>query len=159
MMNLTILTAVLCAGVLLMLVVLTVVIVLQNRQSELDHGSGSHISPHPIGDPTPGSELTLYDQVKGFLRQGKRIEAVKAYLKATGASLSEADDAIDRIERGMNGPQETDLDHPPAGDLRGRVIDLLREGRKIEAIKIYRDATGEGLKEAKDAVEAIEGTQ
>ena len=29
-------------------------------------------------------------------------------------------------------------------------------GRKIEALKRYREATGVGLKEAKDAVEAIE---
>jgi ribosomal protein L7/L12 len=29
-------------------------------------------------------------------------------------------------------------------------------GRKIEAIKLYREATGEGLKEAKDAVEDME---
>ncbi len=29
-------------------------------------------------------------------------------------------------------------------------------GRKIEAIKLYREATGVGLKEAKDAVEEIE---
>jgi hypothetical protein len=29
-------------------------------------------------------------------------------------------------------------------------------GRKIEAIKVYREATDEGLKEAKDAVEAME---
>jgi hypothetical protein len=30
---------------------------------------------------------------------------------------------------------------------------LLREGRKIEAIKLYREITGVGLKEAKDAIE------
>ncbi|WP_109505454.1 ribosomal protein L7/L12 [Nocardioides speluncae] len=29
-------------------------------------------------------------------------------------------------------------------------------GRKIEAIKLYRQATGVGLKEAKDAVEEIQ---
>jgi hypothetical protein len=33
---------------------------------------------------------------------------------------------------------------------------LLRDGQKIEAIKIYRQATTLGLKEAKDAVEAIQ---
>lgn len=33
---------------------------------------------------------------------------------------------------------------------------LLRQGSKIEAIKAYRARTGVGLKEAKDAVEAIE---
>jgi ribosomal protein L7/L12 len=32
----------------------------------------------------------------------------------------------------------------------------LGAGRKIEAIKLYRERTGVGLKEAKDAVEALE---
>jgi ribosomal protein L7/L12 len=35
----------------------------------------------------------------------------------------------------------------------------LRKGNKIEAIKIYREATGLGLKEAKEAVEALERSQ
>ena len=41
-------------------------------------------------------------------------------------------------------------------DLRGRVRSLLAEGRKIEAIKVYRRATGAGLKESKDAVESLD---
>jgi ribosomal protein L7/L12 len=36
------------------------------------------------------------------------------------------------------------------------VEQLARDGKKIEAIKVYRQLTGVGLKEAKDAVEAIE---
>jgi ribosomal protein L7/L12 len=36
------------------------------------------------------------------------------------------------------------------------VEQLLRRGNKIEAIKVYREKTGVGLKEAKDAVEEIE---
>lgn len=32
---------------------------------------------------------------------------------------------------------------------------LVREGRKIEAIKLFRQLTGVGLKEAKDAVESM----
>ena len=32
----------------------------------------------------------------------------------------------------------------------------LRNGRKIEAIRLYREAYGTGLKDAKDAVEAIQ---
>jgi ribosomal protein L7/L12 len=38
----------------------------------------------------------------------------------------------------------------------GEVALLVQRGKKIEAIKAYRDATGAGLKEAKDAVEAME---
>ena len=35
---------------------------------------------------------------------------------------------------------------------------LIFRGRKIEAIKLHREHTGLGLKEAKDAVEALEAT-
>jgi hypothetical protein len=36
------------------------------------------------------------------------------------------------------------------------ISDALRAGNKIEAIKLHRDATGLGLKEAKDEIEAVE---
>lgn len=32
---------------------------------------------------------------------------------------------------------------------------LLRDGKKIAAIKVYREATGAGLKEAKEAVDKL----
>lgn len=46
----------------------------------------------------------------------------------------------------------------PAPDAEGmeRVRAALRDGNKIEAIKLYRELTGVGLKDAKDAVEAME---
>lgn len=37
-----------------------------------------------------------------------------------------------------------------------QLLDLIRRGRKIEAIKRLRDMTSLGLREAKDAVEALE---
>jgi len=37
-----------------------------------------------------------------------------------------------------------------------KVIGHLREGKRILAIKAYRETTGVGLKEAKDAIDAIE---
>ena len=43
----------------------------------------------------------------------------------------------------------------PAADAAGddpRVIELVQTGKEIEAIKLYRELTGVGLKEAKDAV-------
>lgn len=47
----------------------------------------------------------------------------------------------------------------PAGaaDVGPEVAPLLAAGRKIEAIKLVRQRTGAGLREAKDYVEAIEG--
>lgn len=44
---------------------------------------------------------------------------------------------------------------PPAPFLPPSFDDALRQGKMIEAIKIYRQATGAGLAEAKSAVEAI----
>lgn len=38
------------------------------------------------------------------------------------------------------------------------IADALRGGNKIEAIKLHREATGFGLKESKDEVEAIEAS-
>ncbi len=44
---------------------------------------------------------------------------------------------------------------PPADTFEGRILHLLKQGQKIPAIKLYREETGVGLKEAKDAVEAL----
>jgi len=43
-----------------------------------------------------------------------------------------------------------------APDALSEVREQIRRGKKIEAIRIYREITGAGLKEAKDAVQAIE---
>lgn len=40
-------------------------------------------------------------------------------------------------------------------DLESQVLPLLRGGKKIQAVKVYREQMGGGLKEAKEAVEAI----
>ncbi len=45
------------------------------------------------------------------------------------------------------------FDH--AHDESDRIIELLRSGQKIAAIKLYRERHGTGLKEAKDAVEDL----
>ena len=46
---------------------------------------------------------------------------------------------------------------PPPGDqLDPEVVQLLTSGRKINAIKLHRERTGVGLKEAHDAIEAYE---
>ena len=40
-------------------------------------------------------------------------------------------------------------------ELPSSFFDALQRGKMVQAIKIYRDATGVGLKEAKNAVEAM----
>ena len=48
------------------------------------------------------------------------------------------------------------MDKPQPEDQADRVKTALFEGRKIEAIKLYREQTGVGLKEAKDAMDHLE---
>lgn len=47
-------------------------------------------------------------------------------------------------------------DDPPLDELCGPDIQvLLASGKKIEAIKLYRERTGVGLKEAKDFIDGL----
>ena len=60
------------------------------------------------------------------------------------------------------GVSQSELDHMLSTANPGitdEVDDHLRAGRKVSAIKAYRESTGAGLKEAKDAVEAYERQQ
>ncbi len=45
---------------------------------------------------------------------------------------------------------------PTTQQINDEIARLIREGNKIGAIKAYREQTGLGLKEAKDAVDALE---
>jgi len=91
-----------------------------------------------------------------LLRTGNAIGAIQQYRTWTGLGLKEAKDAVDQLERtGSLPPPPTPvpLEAPPV--LESRVVELLRAKQKIEAIKTYREAQGGGLKECKEAVEAI----
>ena len=48
------------------------------------------------------------------------------------------------------------MNAPLAPDVERQIAEHLYGGRKIDAIKIHREATGVGLKESKDFVEALE---
>jgi hypothetical protein len=48
------------------------------------------------------------------------------------------------------------MSHPVSDEQIATLSACIFEGRKIEAIKLHREMTGLGLKEAKDAVEELE---
>jgi ribosomal protein L7/L12 len=97
----------------------------------------------------------LLADIRGHIAAGRKIEAIKLYRDATGAGLAEAKEAVELIEAGK--PPKADSNASLGDDLALLAVsDLVAEGRKIEAIKRYREVTGLGLKEAKDAVDAFE---
>jgi ribosomal protein L7/L12 len=93
----------------------------------------------------------LWAEIGRLLAEGRKIEAVKRYREATGAGLAAAKEMVEAIERGEPPPE----DKPAAPALQSEIVALLEGRKKIEAIKLYRQRKGVGLKEAKDAVEAI----
>ena len=90
-------------------------------------------------------------RVLDAIARGNTIEAIKLLREDTGLGLKEAKDLIDQHARGeaVSLPaQSTSFVLSPA------VLAALHQGNKIEAIKLLREQTGMGLKEAKDAIDA-----
>ena len=68
--------------------------------------------------------------------------------------ISQSDRRVARVERKL----DLILDHLGLREDDPRLDEiaaLARDGKKIQAIKMYREVTGAGLKEAKDAVERL----
>ncbi|MFI1763566.1 ribosomal protein L7/L12 [Streptomyces sp. NPDC020800] len=80
--------------------------------------------------------------------------AVLGLALSTVSRFARADERLARVERKLDLIiQHMDLrEELPRMD---EVNALVREGKKIQAIKVYREATGAGLREAKEAVERL----
>ena len=81
----------------------------------------------------------------------------------TDTPLTEAQitEAINRIEQRLDLIEETlsRLGHghhrPDASGIPPDVLEFVRAGRKIEAIKRYRELTGVGLAQAREVIERL----
>lgn len=104
-------------------------------------------------------------EIQRLIQSGQKIYAIKEFRETFGVGLKEAKDAVDAMEAGksidLSGMQVITSATASAGfqssaENLDEIQRLLRGGSKIEAIKRFREMTGVGLKEAKDAVDAIE---
>ncbi len=112
--------------------------------------------------------------VESALERGDFIGAIKLLRGATGVGLQDARSAIDRFRRRavpspnaaasgrtmqqglQHGPQPSAAKHEASFTsqaLPPLVVDAVHGGRTIEAIRLLREHSGLGLKEAKDAVD------
>jgi len=104
----------------------------------------------------PGLTPDQVQQIHEFIHNQQLIYAIKLYREATGVGLAEAKDAVEKMARNeyVKPPDGVrDYDNPV---LEGKIKSLLARRQKIDAVKIYREEYGVGLKEAKDAVDRIE---
>ena len=105
----------------------------------------------PVPSGLPGD---FEEQLRGLVQRGEKIQAIVLYRERTGAGLADAKSAVEAI--GAGAPfSAAPAGAAVSGDLQQELMALMQKGEKIMAIKRYREATGVGLKEAKDAVEAL----
>ena len=127
--------------------------------------AGASGKPKTVLGATPVSKQApsridnfLHDEVVRLLAQGGKMEAIRLMRDRTGLTLAAAKDAVETI-----GKDEAIV--PPARSLAAtirraqemseEVQQLVAKGQKIEAIKVIREKSGLGLKEAKDLVDRL----
>ena len=89
-----------------------------------------------------------FQPIRDVLQRDGKIAAIKFYREQTGVGLAEAKAAVEAIEAGQSISRSASKDDE-------KLLGLLRAGRKIEAIKLHREQTGKGLKDAKDYVDDL----
>jgi ribosomal protein L7/L12 len=94
---------------------------------------------------------SLEQEVRRLLDRGRKIEAIKRVREVTGAGLKAAKDAVEAVGQGLTPVDAFAPEEPSPREL----VELVRSGNKIEAIKLYRERMGVGLKQARDAVERL----
>lgn len=103
-------------------------------------------------------------EIDRLLAANQKIAAIKVYREHTGVGLKEAKDAVDHWSATSTIRQapvsHATPPHAPTGraalpaSVAAEIDRLLAANQKITAIKAYREHTGVGLKESKDAIEA-----
>jgi ribosomal protein L7/L12 len=88
------------------------------------------------------------DEARELMAQDRKIVAIKLVREKTGMGLAEAKSLV------KSWSYSEPARRPARGDWEAEARALASAGRKIEAIKVVRERTGLGLKEAKDLVES-----
>jgi ribosomal protein L7/L12/DNA-binding beta-propeller fold protein YncE len=106
------------------------------------------------------SQQEALDDIYLMVANNKKIEAIKRLCDLSGLSLTEAKEIADAMERGDNIVPEAVFQIKENKQVKsldqGDLLELTRQGKKIEAIRQVRLVTGLGLKESKDIVDALE---
>ena len=122
-----------------------------------------------------------HSEIEELIREGKKIQAIKLWREYTDNSLKEAKDIIEHFEqhrvwisvddlpaqmpKPSSGPPLQDLstESPSSSSQDAMSTEnicaaLLNEGKKVQAIKLWRENTGASLKKAKMQIEEFERT-
>jgi ribosomal protein L7/L12 len=113
------------------------------------------VSPQPARPVDPQTRARLIELVA----QGNKMQAIKDLRVATGLGIKEAKEAVDVIAAGydISGVHRPRPDVPAATE--ERAWKLIAQGHTIQAVKLIREDTGLGFKEAKDVADGLNEIQ
>ena len=86
---------------------------------------------------------------QNLLDHGRRIAELERKVSELYERLGQAEPASPGTSSGFSEPASVAAAEDP------RLIELVTAGKEIQAIKLYREITGVGLAEAKDAVDGL----
>jgi ribosomal protein L7/L12 len=111
-------------------------------------------SSQPSSSQFSGQAL---EEIRSLVEHGNKIGAIKRVRELTGLGLKEAKDYVDSIPRHGSPPSlpSASVNQPTSQASLAEVHALAMQGQKIQAIKLYRELTGLGLKEAKDYIDSL----
>jgi ribosomal protein L7/L12 len=95
-----------------------------------------------------------------LIAEGRTVEAIRLVRTLSGRGLKGSKDAVDAVKRGEPlppfPPREPAVAHA-AAERDATLLALVAKGETLHAIARYRELTGAGLAESKDAVERLRG--
>lgn len=103
----------------------------------------------------PAQRADPVEEITRLARSGEKIEAIKLYREVYDAGLAESKDAVEAIVRGDAQATTGAPVVAATEELNAEIKALIAKNKRIEAIKLYRETYDVGLKEAKDAVDAM----
>ncbi len=121
----------------------------------------------PSNRVPPAANLSqILESIQEKAIAGDDIEAIKLLRTNFEIGLKEAHDLVEGMQRGEQVDTSNLRYHEPDSlqvtaldpARLQQIIDMIKAGDKLEAIKLFREATDVSLKDAKDAIEAINAT-
>jgi ribosomal protein L7/L12 len=142
-------------GIVVAIVIVAWIVFTKRRNANSSEFTGN-VESTPASAPA-GTTTDFAAELARLLAAGNKIEAVKLVRERAGLGLKEAKDFV---ESGTHDIAESGDTPAKSSSLQSKLSDddlrqLAASGHKIEAIKLLRERTGLGLKEAKDYVDQL----
>lgn len=125
----------------------------------LQQSSETSVKSFRIEDPKESAQLLpahLQAEIQALMTQNKKISAIKKFRKYTGLGLKESKDYVEALSQHKAAWPDVPLKGGITPELKKELKNLISDNRKIEAIRLLRERSGLGLKQAKEYIDELE---